>query len=168
MAQTTQARFAGLWSVTRDIEDLAGGPMSRFRGLVRLTPEPGGLRYAEQGYLRVGAQKIQAHRVYLWRFDGPSTVRVLFEDGAPFHVFDWSQVESADEHLCGRDLYRVRYSFAAESWRAHWRVTGPHKNYAATSQYLRTAPGALAQGERRAYGSPDAPPGAAVEDEDEA
>ncbi len=168
MALTTEARFAGLWSVTRDIEDLSGGPSGRFRGLARLIREEGGLRYAEQGWLRLGAQKMQAHRVYLWRYDGPTGVRVLFEDGTPFHRFDWSRIESRDEHLCGRDRYEVRYSFARESWHAHWRVTGPFKDYAATSRYLRMAPEALARGEAPAYGPADAPGGATGSEEDEA
>ena len=155
MTLTTEARFSGVWSVRRDIEDFAGGPTGRFRGLARLTSEPGGLRYAEQGWLRLGAQKMQAHRVYLWRFEGETGVAVLFEDGAPFHRFDWARAESADVHLCGRDRYEVRYSFARESWRAHWRVTGPFKDYAASSQYLRLAPEALARGEAAAYGAPD-------------
>ena len=141
MAQTTDARFAGLWSVTRDIEDFSGGPAGRFRGLVRMIREDGGLRYAEQGWLRLGAQKMQAHRTYLWRFEGPTGVHVLFEDGAPFHRFDWAQTLSADTHLCGEDRYAVRYNFGAESWHAHWRVTGPAKDYAATALYLRPMPG---------------------------
>jgi hypothetical protein len=168
MALTTDARFAGLWSVTRDIEDFAGGPAGRFRGIARLTREEGGLRYAEQGWLRLGAQKMQAHRVYLWRFDGARRVRVLFDDGRPFHVFDWSGVESADEHLCARDLYKVRYSFARESWHAHWRVTGQMKDYAATSRYLRLAPQTLAQGEARAYGPPAAARSAESDQTDDA
>jgi hypothetical protein len=134
---TLQDRFAGVWTVAREIEDLGGGPSGRFRGLARLTPEPGGLRYAEQGLLTLGQARMTASRAYLWREDGPTAVAVAFEDGRPFHRFDWGRPESADEHLCGEDRYVVRYSFAAESWHAHWRVTGPRKNYAAVSRYLR-------------------------------
>ena len=137
MTLTTQARFAGLWRVSREIEDHACGHDGRFRGVARLTPEEGGLRYAEQGMLTLGASRMQASRVYLWRFDGPTGVRVLKEDGAAFHRFDWSAVESRDEHLCGADRYEVRYSFAAESWHAHWRVRGPRKDYASTTRYIR-------------------------------
>ena len=137
MTVTTQARFAGLWRVAREIEDFAYGRDGKFRGVLRLTPEEGGLRYAEQGLLTLGASKMQASRVYLWRFEGATGVRVLKEDGADFHRFDWSAVESRDEHLCGRDRYEVRYSFAAESWHAHWRVIGPRKDYASTTRYIR-------------------------------
>jgi hypothetical protein len=139
MGLTTEARFAGIWSVARDIEDHAGGPSGRFRGLARITPDGEGLRYAEQGLLTLGAAKLQASRVYLWRFDGPTGVRVLHEDGADFHQFDWARATCEAEHLCGADLYVARYSFAAESWHAHWRVTGPRKNYESHARYLRAA-----------------------------
>jgi len=140
MALTTEARFAGLWSVARDIEDFAGGPAGRFRGLARITPMPGGLRYAEHGRLVLGAAKMSAERVYLWRFAGPTAVEVTHPDGAPFHRFDWAGVESRATHQCGEDRYEVRYSFAASSWHAHWRVSGPRKDYASTTRYLRATP----------------------------
>ena len=141
MTNTTQARFGGLWSVTREIEDFAGGPAGRFRGLVRLSPDAEGLVYDEWGTLTLGGAKMQATRRYLWRPEGATGVRVLFEDGTPFHRFDWAQTLSADTHLCGEDRYAVRYNFGAESWHAHWRVTGPAKDYAATALYLRPMPG---------------------------
>jgi hypothetical protein len=165
MSVTTEARFAGVWSVAREIEDLGGGPSGRFRGLARLSPaeiapHTAGLRYDEQGRLTLGAARMMATRSYLWRPEGATRVAVLYEDGRPFHVFDWSRPESEDEHLCGQDRYAVRYSFAADSWHAHWRVTGPAKNYAMTSRYIRLKPpeagGALAGRRSRPYGAPDA------------
>jgi len=140
MVLTTHQRFAGVWSVTRDIEDMGGGPSGRFRGLARITPDGEGLRYAEQGLLKLGQAKMTAARVYLWRLEGESGVAVLYEDGAPFHRFDWARTQCADSHQCGEDHYAVRYSFAAESWHTHWRVTGPRKNYASTALYLRASP----------------------------
>ncbi len=140
MVLTTHQRFAGVWSVTRDIEDMGGGPSGRFRGLARITPDGEGLRYAEQGLLKLGQAKMTAARVYLWRLEGASGVAVLYEDGAPFHRFDWARTQCADSHQCGEDHYAVRYSFAAESWHTHWRVTGPRKNYASTALYLRASP----------------------------
>ena len=137
MTLTTEARFAGLWRVWREIEDFSGAPNGRFRGMARITPEEDGLRYAEQGELTLGAARMQASRVYLWQPEGDTVVRVLKEDGAPFHVFDWSLVESLDTHLCGEDSYEVRYTFAGESWHAHWRVQGPRKDYASTTRYIR-------------------------------
>ena len=156
MELTTEARFAGLWSVSREIVDHAGGPSGRFRGLVRLSPEDGGLRYSEQGMLTLGAQKLQARRAYLWRFAGVRTVDVLFEDGRPFHRFDWSRAESRDEHQCEADHYAVRYSFARETWHQHWRVTGPFKDYESHARYLRVTPEApLAADGPVPYAAPD-------------
>jgi hypothetical protein len=140
MALTTRARFAGLWSVARDIDDRLGGQQGRFRGLARITPAPDGLRYAEQGLLVIGQARTQASRVYQWRDAGPRRIDVRYEDGAPFHVIDWSGVEWRDAHRCGQDDYAVRYSFAASSWHAHWRVTGPRKEYTSSTRYLRAAP----------------------------
>ena len=149
MTLTTEARFAGVWSVTRDIEDHAGGPSGRFRGIARLTPEAGGLRYSEQGWLTLGAQKMQARRAYLWRFEGETGVAVLFEDGRAFHRFDWARAESRDEHQCESDHYAVRYSFARETWHQHYRVTGPFKDYETHARYLRVTPEAPLAGEGR-------------------
>ena len=137
MSLTTEARFAGVWSVHRDIDDRAGKRSGRFRGLARITPDEAGLRYAEHGTMTLGHAKMQASRVFLWRLEGLRGVRVLYEDGAPFHRFDWTRVESWDVHQCGEDRYEVRYTFALDSWHAHWRVSGPEKDYATTTRYLR-------------------------------
>jgi hypothetical protein len=140
MTMTTEARFAGAWTVARQIEDLGGGPSGRFKGIARITPDDEGLRYDEQGLMTLGAAKLMATRVYLWRPEGPTRVRVLFDDGRPFHLFDWARPEWSDEHLCGQDRYAVRYTFAGDSWHAHWRVTGPSKNYVMSSRYIRLKP----------------------------
>ncbi|TVQ58346.1 MAG: trigger factor [Rhodobacteraceae bacterium] len=145
MTLTTEARFAGLWRVARDIEDHGGGPNGRFRGLARITVEGDGLRYVEYGKLSLGAAAMQATRTYLWRPLVGRAVDVRFEDGRPFHRFDWSRAECSDEHLCGEDFYRVRYSFAADSWHAHWRVEGPHKDYTSRTLYIRAADAPLAE-----------------------
>ncbi len=137
MGLTTQARFGGVWQARREITDYAGGPSGRFQGLARITADGEGMRYAEQGRLVLGQASMTAARVYLWRPEGATQVAVSFEDGAPFHRFDWGRAECESEHLCGADHYAVRYSFAAESWHAHWRVKGPKKDYAATTRYIR-------------------------------
>jgi hypothetical protein len=166
MSVTTEARFAGVWTVAREITDLGGGPSGRFRGIARIAPamvapHTAGLRYDEQGSLTLGAAKMMATRAYLWRPDGPTRVQVLFEDGRPFHAFDWGRPEWTDEHPCEADHYAVRYTFAADSWHAHWRVTGPAKNYAMSSRYLRLKPaeagpaGPLAAPGPDAYRAPD-------------
>jgi hypothetical protein len=141
MTMTTQQRFCGLWTVSREIEDFAGGQPGRFRGLARIVEEDGRLRYSEQGSLVLGAARMLATRTYFWVPEAGTGVAVLFEDGRPFHRFDWGETVSAAEHLCPPDSYSVRYNFGAESWHAHWRVKGPAKDWAATSLYLRPMPG---------------------------
>ena len=147
MPMTTQDRFAGVWTVSREIEDFATGQPGRFRGLARIRVEGSGLVYAEHGTLQLGAAKMQASRVYLWQPEGATGVAVLFEDGRPFHRFDWAQTVSTDSHLCEEDRYTVRYNFGEESWHAHWRVKGPNKDLAMTALYLRPMPGDVALGE---------------------
>ena len=148
MTMTTQARFEGVWTVTREIEDFAAARPGRFRGLARITATADGLRYAEYGTLTLGTARMQASRCYLWMPEGATGVRVLFEDGRAFHRFDWSRTLSTDEHRCGDDHYAVRYNFGAEGWHVHWRVTGPAKDYAATSRFLRPVQGDVAAGAR--------------------
>ena len=146
MAMTTQDRFGGVWTVTRETEDFASGQPGRFRGLARIRAESDGLIYEEHGRLILGAAKMQASRRYRWRPEGGTQVAVLFEDGRAFHRFDWGRAVSTDSHQCGEDRYEVRYSFGEERWHAHWRVTGPDKDYKATSLYLRPMAGDVAMG----------------------
>jgi hypothetical protein len=148
MTMTTQARFAGVWTVTREIEDFATGRPGRFRGLARITALAEGLRYAEYGTLTLGTARMQATRVYLWQPEGATGVRVLFDDGRFFHRFDWGQTISTDDHQCEADHYAVRYNFGVEGWHVHWRVQGPAKDYAATTRFLRPVQGDVAAGVR--------------------
>jgi hypothetical protein len=94
--------------------------------------------YAEEGLLRMGdGPQLTATRAYRWQFS-EDAVAVFFVDGRPFHNFRLDAGEVAAEHLCGADLYRVRYDFAGwPFWTARWEVQGPRKDYAMESQYRR-------------------------------
>jgi hypothetical protein len=129
--------FAGVWTVAREIADAAGQQTGRFDGQAVLRPEgEAGLVYAEEGVLRMGAGPgWTATRTYLWSFD-PAGVTVRFADGRAFHAFVFGAAEA--KHLCGADIYRVRYDFAHwPVWTAQWDVRGPRKDYAMVSQYRR-------------------------------
>ncbi len=128
--------FLGTWSLDRIIEDRLGPP-GRFEGLARLTPDGDGLRYHEEGTLRLAdGPAMAAHRLYLWRPLG-DRVEVLFSDGRPFHSFAPSGRAAGTDHPCGRDLYRVTYDFTAwPRWTAEWAVTGPAKDYRIVSAYV--------------------------------
>jgi hypothetical protein len=130
--------FAGDWRVTRRIDDRLSGRPGRFEGTALLTPEGDGLRYREEGRLTLGeSPPLAAHRDYLWRPDG-NGIAVLFPDGRRFHRFVPEGRAPGTDHLCGRDLYRVVYDFAAwPAWTAEWIVTGPTKDYTMITRYER-------------------------------
>lgn len=126
--------FFGRWLVERTIDDRLGHP-GRFDGTARFTPDGEGLRYREEGTLRLGDLALAAHRDYLWREDGDG-IAVLFPDGRPFHRFRALGWAVGTDHPCGRDLYRVAYDFAGwPDWSAEWTVTGPAKDYTMVSRY---------------------------------
>ena len=128
--------FLRPWRVTRLIDDRLSGQEGRFDGTAVFLPEGEGLRYREEGVLRLGAgPPLAAHRDTLWRWEG-GEVAVLFPDGRPFHRFRPEGEAPGTEHPCGRDLYRVIYGFAAwPRWEARWTVTGPAKDYRMRSSY---------------------------------
>ena len=132
------ADFAGEWRVEREIADRLAGQPGRFDGVARFAPVPGGLRYEEEGVLRLGeGAGLTARRAYLWHF-GAAGVEVAFHDGRPFHRFAVGESGAGTDHLCGADLYRVAYDWSAwPDWRAVWEVTGPRKDYRMESRYRR-------------------------------
>lgn len=131
-----QDAFLGDWLVTREIADKAGGVPGRFTGEARFAAAPWGLSYEETGRLQLGAgPAMTATRAYRWIFV-PGGVEVFFADGRFFHAFRFDAAEAS--HLCGDDLYRVRYDFGGwPVWVARWDVQGPRKDYAMVSQYQR-------------------------------
>lgn len=128
--------FLGEWRLERTIEDARSGTGGTFSGRARFTPAPQGLRYREEGSLRLGAAPpLAAARDYCWREDGDG-ICVHFADGRFFHRLRPGDAAPADEHDCPPDLYRVRYDFTAwPVWRAEWIVSGPRKDYRLESRY---------------------------------
>jgi len=130
------ADFTGTWALARRIDDRRAGLTGLFEGQARFVPDgAGGLWMEEAGTLRYGdAPPMRATRAYRWRAAGRGRIAVAFDDGRPFHDFA-TDVPRAD-HLCGADLYRVRYDFAGwPVWRAIWRVSGPAKDYTMASAF---------------------------------
>lgn len=129
--------FAGRWRLVRAITDHRLRQSGDLEGEVQLTPAGDAvLDYSEAGELRYGdGPPMAATRAYRWIFAGRG-VDVTFPDGRPFHAFaPIGHVEGTD-HLCGADLYRVRYDFTAwPRWTATWAVRGPRKDYLAVSTY---------------------------------
>ena len=131
--------FEGRWYLSRVIEDARTGGQGLFEGEAVFTPQGDALRYVETGLLRLDGQAgMTATRVYLWRPD-PTGIGVFFEDGRPFHSFDFAPSAQAT-HWCDPDDYAVRYDFSQwPHWTAHWVVTGPRKDYVMTSRYVSAA-----------------------------
>lgn len=129
------AAFEGEWRITRVIHDRTGGPEGRFAGVARFSIAGPDLDYREEGELRLGGAVFRATRAYRW-VPGSAGVEVFFADGRFFHGFAWDS--AAAEHLCGADLYRVRYDFGRwPVWEAVWEVQGPRKDYVMRTQYAR-------------------------------
>lgn len=130
--------FAGRWTLHRRIEDRLGAQTGTFEGTATLEPDGAGLLYRETGWLSLGGRPaVRGDRGYLWTADG-ARIAVAFADGRPFHAFDPAAPYPAAEHLCGADLYRVRYAFADwPAWRAVWEVRGPRKDHRLESVYRR-------------------------------
>ncbi|MGC9417532.1 MAG: DUF6314 family protein [Rhodovulum sp.] len=130
--------FRGHWGLSRVIEDARTGGTARLEGRAVFAPEGEGLRYTEEGVLRIeGHAPLTATRAYLWR---PATggIELFFEDGRFFHAIG-PGVHPQALHDCPPDRYEVAYDFAAwPRWSSRWRVTGPRKDYVMTSRY---APG---------------------------
>ena len=134
----TAEDFAGDWQVARAITDRLTGQPGAFDGRARFAPVPGGLRYDEEGVLRLGAGvPLAARRSYLWVF-GAQDVAVQFPDGRPFHRFVPGADGAGTDHPCAQDLYRVAYAWGDwPRWQASWEVKGPRKDYRMESLYRR-------------------------------
>lgn len=131
--------FAGDWRLEREIDDRLAAQTGRLSGTARFVAVPGGLAYEEAGTLRLGgAAPVHATQRHLWREGGGARIEVLFADGRPFHAFATDRTQPEAAHACPPDHYRVNYAFGDwPAWRAHWRVRGPHKDYALVSTYRR-------------------------------
>ena len=132
----TLADFEGDWSIDRQIDDHRVGQLGRFRGTARFLTVPSGLAYHETGLLTLGsAAPVTATRDYLWRWQA-GRICVDYVDGRPFH--DFNPAAPSAHHHCLPDDYTVTYDFSDwPRWHAHWRVTGPRKDYTMISRYKR-------------------------------
>ncbi|MFV0359794.1 DUF6314 family protein [Tropicimonas sp.] len=132
------ADFEGLWRLDRAIDDRRAGQMAHLAGTARLATRDGGLDYSESGVLHLpGVPPMQATRRYRWEADGEE-IRVLFDDGRPFHsIIPAMQVAEAT-HWCNPDRYCVTYDFTRwPCWTSRWTVSGPRKAYVMESRYFR-------------------------------
>lgn len=125
----------GRWRVLRDIDDRLAGLTGQFEGEALWSLDTDGLVQTETGVMTYGtAPPMQATRRYLWREDAGG-LHVFFDDGRPFHTVPPPGKEAL--HDCPPDTYRVRYSFAADTFTTIWHVTGPRKDAVLSSVFTR-------------------------------
>ncbi|MCK9248236.1 MAG: DUF6314 family protein [Solirubrobacteraceae bacterium] len=129
----------GSWSLDRTIEDHAAGRTGTVDGRARFVPDGDGLRWIEEGTLRLGGYVGDGAREMRVRPDG-ATWAVDFDDGRPFHPLDLRTGSCAVEHPCRADLYRGELrATGPDELRVTWRIGGPAKDLTITTVYRRTA-----------------------------
>jgi Family of unknown function (DUF6314) len=129
--------LAGCWSIQRRLLDRRHEQEGEFTGIARFSREGGGLCWAEEGRMRLGAFEGPASRRLLIRRD-PSRWTVMFEDRRPFHPLDLSSGACAVEHQCGLDHYAGEYSMPGlHTLEVVWDVRGPRKHQGIRSTYRR-------------------------------
>jgi hypothetical protein len=133
--------FIGAWRLSRRILDRRAGEVGRMTGRVVFRPGGRGVVQEEGGSLVLpGRPPMTATRTYLWD-EAAGRLVVRFADGSGFHDFDAQAARPEARHLCGDDLYRVRYDFRRwPRWRTVWRVTGPRKDLIIVSAFAPLAP----------------------------
>ena len=132
-----QHDFVGDWRIERRIHDRMLNHEVRFTGLARFTDQGfNTLGYVETGELFIPDQKsITATREYRWSFV-EGEVFVSYSDGSPFHSFHPSSESWGARHLCGPDVYDVKYDFRKwRKWTMTWEVKGPRKDYRSISVF---------------------------------
>ncbi len=133
------AEFAGLWRITRRIDDLRAGQVICGQGMATFAAVAADRLTCDEALtLQLPGQgTVQGQRRYLWESE-EGAINVLFEDGRFFHRIALGGLRSEDLHDCPPDLYAGDYDFSNwPLWRARWRVRGPRKDYVMVTTYSR-------------------------------
>jgi hypothetical protein len=134
--------LTGEWRLNRSIDD--GSSMT---GAATIAPRGAGqFDYREQGQFRLpDGRSLDAERRYIFD-ETESGFTVLFTEKPPrlFHRIALARIGphlvGHGTHLCGDDHYASRYEFRADgSFVIAHRVSGPRKDYAMETRYVRTA-----------------------------
>ncbi|MFD0440030.1 DUF6314 family protein [Streptomyces chartreusis] len=142
------AYLAGGWRAERSVRDLASGDEGEFSGTTVFEPledgepslgPPRGLLHRESGtFVWRGVPRPAERTLRFLPGSSPGTVDVRFADGRPFHDLDLSSGRHVADHPCSADLYRGEFTVRdADHWRSVWRVRGPAKDLALTTDYAR-------------------------------
>ncbi|WP_280891561.1 DUF6314 family protein [Streptomyces sp. LBL] len=133
--------LAGSWRVERSARDLASGGAGEFTGTTRFGPLDGGggLLHRESGtFVWQGVPRPAERTLCFLSGSSPARADVRFADGRPFHDLDLTTGHHVADHPCSADLYRGEFTvLSADHWRTVWRVRGPAKDLALTTDYAR-------------------------------
>ncbi len=139
----TLAFLLGSWDVVRSIDDRQNATSGTFVGVSRLVADPltpvGNVveraTYEEEGELQLKDHLGLARRrlEYRRRPDG-------FLDGRHFFDLDLTSGRCKGLHQCAPDSYFIDVAVSSElRYTEHWRVTGPYKDYEASTVYSRVS-----------------------------
>lgn len=135
--------LAGSWRAERTVRDLAGADDAAegtFTGTTTFSPlDGGGLLHHESGtFVWQGVARPAERTLRFLPGTAPGTADVRFADGRPFHDLDLTSGRWVADHPCAADLYRGEFTVLdADRWRTVWRVAGPTKDLALTTDYAR-------------------------------
>lgn len=135
--------LAGSWRAERTVRDLAGADDAAegtFTGTTTFSPlDGGGLLHHESGtFVWQGVARPAERTLRFLPGTAPGTADVRFADGRPFHDLDLTSGRWVADHPCAADLYRGEFTVLdADHWRTVWRVAGPTKDLALTTDYAR-------------------------------
>lgn len=123
----------GAWELHRELRDLDGRLLGRFRGEGRWRPAGDGwLRYDEDGTLQRDGTALQARRALRYQV-APTPVAVTFDDGRAFHDLDLRSGAWQAVHPCGPDTYAGSFTVLAhDRWVQRWTVTGSERYVSTT------------------------------------
>ena len=96
------------------------------------------LHFRETGRLLFGNFSGPAERSLFFLQTSPSTMRVTFTDGRLFVDLDLRGGTPNVQHLCGDDVYEITFDFRSpDVVEEIWRVSGPRKDYEASTVMTR-------------------------------
>ncbi|MGE4427507.1 MAG: DUF6314 family protein [Solirubrobacteraceae bacterium] len=127
----------GTWTMARTIDDHAAGQAGTVEGRATFVPAGDGLRWVEEGTMRLGDYVGDGNREMRVRPDGDAWA-VDFDDGRPFHPLDLRAGRCDVEHPCRADLYRgTLWAAGPDELHVAWRIGGPAKDTTITTVYRR-------------------------------
>lgn len=136
--------FAGSWTFERELTEGAArhrvGGIATFTETDRRIPDSlYSLDFLESGELRLdGSEQSLPVERRLVHHATAAGIDVRFAHGGHYVTLDLAGGSCVAEHPCKADTYLITVSLDdPDTWTEHWQVTGPTKDYTATTRYRR-------------------------------